>query len=493
MIRCILLLVLCASLASTSRGQVAADSYLQYARTFADRLLATAIDTVGDRETAMWASVIHAPSGKIPSPGESVPPTEGTRAHDRAIWGSNLYHDLGTLRLFITLSEITGDPAYRDAAHAYVADYLRCTQHPETGLLGWGEHMYYHFYEDTVAVEEGAASRYPRYHEFLGETPPWPLLWQIDSARTRRAIEGLRYHFRGFQTQSFLFNRHAYWIVHEPGEDWQRHQFQRDGQPWIKHSGLLSYSFQFLHAKTGQLEWARWAEGVGELYWRHRDPATNLIVSCIDDQRPHTRLAHLTGTSQLAYWLFKGWQENPAAGWAKEEALALIKAIEGYSWDARHKVYRGHFEIDGRMADEEVVPVFITGYGNVSLLRVGQFAAYFARHTPDPVFPAMLGRIAHMAEQASLPDDFVINSLAEVLHFYLDAYELLGEAGYLQKARRYADIGIEKLWRNDLLVRQPGDEYYEAKLGTGRFALGLLRLHLELADHPMRRSVDWSP
>jgi len=458
-------------------------NYLHYAQAFADRLLETAKDTYGPVQTELWASVINAKTGKIPRPEEEVPATAGTRNHDRAVWGSNFYHDVSTVKLMFALSELTGEDRYREEAEAYVQSFLTYTQNPQTGLLGWGEHLYYHFYEDSVGVGIGIETQRDFSHEFLAATPPLELFWGIDSARTRKAIAGLRYHFRGFQTQSYLFNRHAHWNVVRPDkENWYRYQFQRDGQPWIKHSALLSYSFYFLHAKTDEEKWAEWGNGVGTLYWRHRHPETDLVVGCIDDQRPMTRYAQLTGTTMLAYWLLKTYEVDPSATWAKSQAEVLLKAIEQYCWDQEQQIYSGRYETDGSLAEDEPYNVFATGYSSSGVMEFGRMVAYFAKKLADTTYLQMVKRAANIVDKTEFPEIYVINSLAVAVNFYLDIYELTQDTHYLTQAKRFADKGIDQLYQNGLFVRQPGDEYYEAKLGTGSYVLGLLRLHMLL--HP---------
>ena len=84
-------------------GPVAAQSptppdYLTVVRSFADSLLLRGADRFGPRQTAMWAAVVDSRTGSVPRRG--VPSVAGTRTSDRAIGGSNLYHDVATIRTF---------------------------------------------------------------------------------------------------------------------------------------------------------------------------------------------------------------------------------------------------------------------------------------------------------------------------------------------------------------------------------------------------------
>lgn len=450
-------------------------NYLQYVQAHCDNLIAHGQDAYGEKATALLASVIDSRDMSIPKAG--VPATEGTRDHDRAVGGSNFYHDVETIKVFETLSQLTGDSKYSDAAQAYAEDFLKNTQNPYTGLLGWGEHLYYNFYADSVMVGDLEEPRDDIYHEFLAETPPWPYLWEVDTSAVRKAIDGVRYHFRSTVTQSFLFNRHAHWDKVDGREYRGLAQYQDGGQPWIKHSGLQCYSFTFLYAKTGDPLWKRWVQGTADLYWRYRHPETQLTVSCIDDPRDNALHASLSSMSKLSYYLLKAWQLQPELEYLRERAEIMMQAAEKYSWDEQRKGFYNLLELDGSVFDDELIPVVYTGYGGADIITFGRYAAYFHEVTGDPVYRQMVEKVAAMLLDTDWPDDFVINSLATALQFSLDAYEVTGDERLLKAAQAYADTGIDKLWSGKLFVRQPGDPYYESKLRTNSLVAGLLRLH----------------
>ncbi len=459
---------------------------------YADQIMEYAVDEYGARQTSMWASVVDARNSSIPSPGEIITPTDGTRNHDRAVWGSNLYHDLGNLRLFELLSVTTDDVQYTIAKEDYCEDFLRFSQNDSTGLLGWGEHIYYHFYADSLCVGEAGSDR-TRYHEFLGATPPWEMLWSIDSTRVMKAIAALKYHFRGEITTSYLFNRHADWAVRHPeDDDWRSEQYQRDGQPWIKHSGLLAYSFAFLYTKTGDSDWLEWAQGVGSLYWNHRDTTTNLTVGCIDDQRPRTQWSSIHQLGYLSYWLLKTYELLPAQKQFLHMGMAYMEAIDTYHWNDEQRYYMESLYTDGRPVNGKAARTIVTGYGSSSMPVFGRIVAYFYEVTGDPLFEKMALRCVSQIRREKFPNDFVVNSLAEMLHYYLDMYDLTRDPSMLAEAQRLADLGLDKLEVNGWIVRQPDDHFYEAKVGCGDFAFGMMRLYVLNQNQHLYEDIDWS-
>ncbi len=487
--RIVKIITLLGGLASSAVAQSVGDDYLTVVRSFADSLLQHGIDRFGPRRTAMWAAVVDVRTGEVPQKG--VPSVAGTRASDRAVGGSNLYHDVATLRAFRVMSQLSGDPRYAQASDAYLADALRYTTSSANGLLGWGEHLFYDLYQDRVRVDSayGTNKDGHMYHEFLVDTAPWPQLWAQDSVRTAAAIRGLRHHFFDPKTQDFLFNRHAFW-------DKTDYQPPATSQPWIKHSGQYAYGYAFLYRQTGDPELLRRTAGVGSLYWNHRNPETGLTLSCISDKRVNARQFNLAGTTQLAYYMLKASDWAPEAG-LREYAVALLNTAQHYAWDEKQKTYLTGMMPDGEPLPEGNVPLraWVAGYGTSNLFEVGRLAAYFARNLNDPVFLMMAERCARAAQRETMPITIVADNVGDAIHLNADLYDLTGKATYHQAANDYAQLALRHLWQNGWLVRQTGDPFYEAKLGEGNVALGLLRLYgytLPEAQRARLQTYDWS-
>jgi hypothetical protein len=466
-------------------ADTAPPNYLSYVEKFADTLLSKGLDNYGPKKTPMWAAVIDTQTLTVPE--KDVPTPPGVRPGDRAVGGSNLYHDVVTLQTFRVLSAVTGNPRYENAARDYLKAYLENAQSPQTGLLAWGEHTYYDLFTDkgTVAPEYQNKSYGDRWHELIAWTAPWEQLWAIDPEWTKRAIAGIRYHFHSPDTTTFLFNRHAYW-------DQARYQKPEGSQPWIKHTGLYTHAFLFLYARTKDPEWLRWARGTGSLYWDHRNPKTDLTLGCIGDPRPSTQDASLGGTASLSYWLLKAYQAYPQEKALRDRALTLIKAYDRHGYDKKRDGYYASLRLDGTPAGD-LTPTWASGYGEGSLTKFGRMAAYIARVEKDADCLLMARRVARCARRDPLPPNYVVESIAYALGLSLDLYDLTGEKAYLTDAKRYADLAVDKFWSNGLFTRQTGDRYYEAKLGTGDLVAGLLRLHLRL--HPEIKDpgvYDWS-
>ena len=471
------LLLLCCLPGTAQRGR-SSITYSDYVRQFGDTIIEHGRDMHGPAETPLWAGVINAQDLTVPRDGVPAPP--GVREGDRAVGGCNLYHDVVTLRVFRVLSAVLHEPRYAGAARDYMSFYLANVRSPETGFLAWGEHLYYDLYRDEVAAER-------KWHELLEWTPPWPELWEVNPGAVTAAIEALRFHYHADDPAS-LFNRHAFFA---------RPEFQPPGgQPWIKHSGLFAYSFMFLYNQTQDKKWLAWSRAAADLYWNHRNPDTNLTLSCIGDPREQAKAAS-TGQAMLAYWLLKTYQLNPRETQIWKQAVTLFKAYDARAYNQDLDAYHGFIHVDGLPLDGEMVQPWHFAYGAPSILPLGRMAAYFARTEKDPQFLEIAKRVARLAKSAPLPDQVSIQGIGAALNLSLDLYDLTESAQYLADAKHYADIAIQRFWvanpSGGLFVRLPGDSFYEAKVGTGDLLAGLMRLHIHTNRYARDPNLyDWT-
>jgi len=473
--------------ATLSLAQSSKTNYLNYVQTFADTLLSVGLDTYGPATTPMWAGVIDTRDRTVPIRG--VPPTQGVRPHDRAVGGANYYHDVVTLTFFDKLSELTGDSKYQQASYDYSQAFLERAQHPETGLLGWGEHLYYNFYTDTVSVAESRfldirpGFRMP--HELIAWTPPWSRLWAIDSERTQRAIEGLKYHFNGADVQTHLFNRHAIW---------NKTEYQHEIMPWIKHSALYAYSFGFLFQQTNEALWKEKSWQIGTLYWNLRDRRTDLVFGCLYHFSPNGggKDASLSGSALYTYWLYKAGEITNNSE-MKRQAITLLKAYDRLGWNEEHQQYYSSLNLDGTpLENPQWATPWKVGYGSSSLLSLGRVTAYISEQESSNELIPMLEKALKVSNSQPVLDSFTAQNIGEAIQANLDGYKITKKKEYLQYARQYADMAIEHLWEDGLFVRQKGDVYYESKLGVGDLLAGLLRLHVVQNNITDEKSVDWS-
>lgn len=195
--------------------------YLAVVHRFADAMMERGRDVHGPLHTAMFISVLDratlAPPAKLPkAPG-------GVRQGDRCdCFGSNLQHQFNFLRCLEIFTELTGKTEYRQAAERAVLDTFRHAQSEATGLIGWGEHLWWDAREDKVA---SINPEHKLIHETKRSFPYWPLLFARNPEAAKRFARGLWEHqIRDQKTGDF--SRHAYWDRHGPSG---QHSFPKEG------------------------------------------------------------------------------------------------------------------------------------------------------------------------------------------------------------------------------------------------------------------------
>lgn len=209
-----LLGVLCWLVFCGSAARAADTPYLEVVRRTADALLKHGLDRWGPRHTAMIASLLDrktlAPPAQMPkSPG-------GNRQSDRCVpYGSNANLQQNLYLAWIHLSRLTGDPRYATAGEDAMADLFRVTQHPDTGLLAWGEHLCWDLNEDR------AASQLPGrlIHEPKRKLLLFDKLYQREPDRVLAFAQGLWDH-QIADKKTGNFSRHAGYDRHGPGRDY---------------------------------------------------------------------------------------------------------------------------------------------------------------------------------------------------------------------------------------------------------------------------------
>jgi len=219
---------------SAAFGAESQDRYLTVARRAADALLAEGRDDYGPQKSALILSVLDPKTGRPLSKLPKAP--SGVRGSDRCPpYGSNANLQQDLYRTLDELSRITGDPRYVQASHAALVDFLRMTQHPETGLLAWGEHLCWDCQNDraTAAKPEDKLIHEPK-RGFLY----FDLLYQAEPARMLKYARGLWDH-QIADHRTGDFSRHAAYDKLGPGRTpWgndHRHGPHAEGA----HLGLL--------------------------------------------------------------------------------------------------------------------------------------------------------------------------------------------------------------------------------------------------------------
>lgn len=238
--------------------------YLQAVQVFADQVLENGRDRYGNEHSPLFADGIDVESG------------EPMRWHYNGnSWVvSNFASQQNLMRVFIALTELTGDARYREAAED-AARYMFEHQTDSAGLLYWGGHQFV----DLETLENQFESR---PHELKNNFPFYEFLWDVNPDAARRLLQAMwNTHILNWEVLDL--NRHGEYDM-EMGPLWD-HEFD-DPEPFFEGRGLtfinagtdMIQAAMALYALGGEEGAREWGMRLYEQYVRARHPDTGLGV-----------------------------------------------------------------------------------------------------------------------------------------------------------------------------------------------------------------------
>jgi hypothetical protein len=442
-----------------------------------DRFLATALDTYGPRGTAMWVSAVDIRNGGMP---EEINPQE-KRVYRliHAPRGSTLYWDLPLLVAAQQLSKASGETRYREAAEAYLEDFLRLCVSPANGLFLWGNHIYYDVEADDVVKFSGGP------HEIRPLPPAWDLLWRADPEQTAQAVRSLGIqHVHNPETGEFC--RHGSVEATQPPPTKREHV-----HPFLEAGGLIAESLCWLGAKCpGEADrWNTLALRAAEYSFGRRGEETGLLRN----QPIKVRWDYHAATTEVGFWsgcLVRAYRYSGEAAFLALAADAA-KAYLQLGWDEANGKFYGMLDVTtGQPVAERTTPYQPDLHANVwePLFPTHDYPMPFAEAcldlwelTGDEVFAEGARRwVTHIRH--SLPPREGRGGYAEhygrCLHFLLRAAQALDDPACIPLAREIAEDAISRLWCEEtgMFRSHPGEDRADAVDGLGILFLALHQL-----------------
>jgi uncharacterized protein YyaL (SSP411 family) len=492
------------------------ERYLEVVRSFADTMIEHGRDHYGEKRTPVWSAILDLETLEAPT-FEDVKDS-GERLEERAIEGSNLQQDIVTLQAFVKLSEVTGDPKYRQAVYDYVNAYYDLTQQPVSGLIPWGEHSFYDMFADEPAYvwKNWAGGKKHRkiwnQHELLFVPIPWELLWEMAPDHTERLIKGQRYHFRSFEPEDYRFMRNVKLNTDPP-------KFAGGSSfSWITHGAQPIEAFAILYDKTQDPVWLKWAKGPIEYLWEERRFPTGLFKTT-EEQTKHPG-SRVGADALIALHAFRTTEYVPESerGFFNEHGLEMLEVIHRHAWVEEQHAYAHVLDSEGDLIaahnppGSETLPAergelhwarnwrpvydLTTGTGERGYMLYLQQAAIEGWKATDGGGPTreIAKNIAETVRREYPPkrfgggaankalDSLYAGSFGMMINNFLDLYELTGDESYLGDAMVLADDAINLLWNGKLFAIKPDADFYEAKFQVGDLTLALIRLHQVIED-----------
>lgn len=183
------------------------------------------------------------------------------------------------MRVFTSLSALTGDPRYKDAAKAQWAYYFDHFQSPG-GLLQWGGHRFVDLKSLEVVGYSDSGDPAQAPHELKDVYPYYELMFEVNPKAARQFIVGF-WNAHVYDWRTLEVSRHGDY-THGPETHWD--SAFNDPAPYFATKGLsfldagndLIYSGAMLYKFTGDKGALIWTKRLAQQFVKARNPETHL-------------------------------------------------------------------------------------------------------------------------------------------------------------------------------------------------------------------------
>lgn len=427
---------------ASNGGETPGTNFLTVVRRYADAMIDRGRDTYGAQKSGLLLSALDRTT-LAPLKVRPAPPG-GIRRGDRPgrAWvemnGANPMLDQNLLRVFYTLSEITGEERYAKVADEELAWFFNNTMSDKTSLLPWGEHLSWDVIHD-IPISGGDEMM----HEFAR---PW-VLWDrcfalAPEASTRFALGLWEHQIANHKTGGF--DRHAPYFEHGPvdGKDFARH-----GAFYI---GTWCYA---------------WKYTTNEVFLR----AIETILARFERKRVQKDGSMVATLGPLDLEIASGMLPEPLRqrlrNFADKEDELILADLE--------KQFAGGTNV-------YVPPKWQSGYSAGTLASSAMFCLGRYEQTGKTAYRDALLKVADQygGSQPEEDVDAWPQSFAHVISTQVAAHRFTNKAVYLERARKLAEMAVDLFWQDSPLPRaskQTG--HYETITGADSLALALLEVH----------------
>ena len=459
--------------------------YLDRVIAYADALIEKGRDEYGTVHSPLFASTLNRKTLRLANEIE-IGKIDGVRENDRSRFGANLIHDEYLFKILYELWMQTGNDQYRDEADKAITYFFRNCQSPVTGLLCWGEHLYWNFLQDGC----GHAPDYD-YHEAT-HWPFWDQAYRLaPDAAWNFVLNEWEHQIHDKATGDF--SRHARYSSHETfsGFDFPRYAGQMI-ERWAD-----AYRRSENAGREGRENLLRFIE---VLFNRMQENAklseSGYLVAGRSPRGDHINVVWLTNNLELARCLEVAADVVGSDLAGKMRRFALKQDEDFFKAPHTLEAADGGFAVTlhastglprQRSMNKPYSSMWSAGYGygthaGVANIIHGRHQSLKGDHLEMANgYQRMILQVGEKYLSAS-PDTTILlkpSEFAEIIELMLNCHDLSGKVEFVQRAEYFAKLGMHLFLpiESPLPKASNHHDHYESITGGPAFMYQLLRLH----------------
>jgi len=428
---------------TVEKFETSKSSFLDVVLRYADAMIEHGRDIYGEKKSGLFLSALDRLRLK-PLIIRPEPPG-GIRRGDRAglpwlkLVGANPQTDQNLLRVLYTLSKITGDKRYSQAADHEMEWFFKNAQSPVTGLLPWGEHLSWDVMRD-IPISSGTDYN----HEFARPWVLWDRSFELVPEASKRFALGLWNH-QIANKKTGGFDRHAPYDRHGPV----------DGKDFARHGGFYIHTWAHAYKHTKDKAFLSAIEAVLARFERKRVDKEGKMHATIGPLDVETAASMVP--EPLSSRLHK---------FADTEDTLIIEDL------------RKQFGQDD--VTWTFKPTWQAGYSSGVTAGWAMFGLARYQQVQKKEYKDLVIAVADAYVDA-LPDEDVDvwpMSFGHIISAQVAAYKFTSKPVYLEQACRFARMAVDNFWQDNPLPKASFKTgHYETITGADSLALALLEVH----------------
>lgn len=444
---------------------VPSSPYLGYVYRYADTMLAKGRDVYGPQKTQLFLSALDrlemAPLTTRPASPAGIRRGDRVGPPWRELVGANPMLDENLLRVLYVLRGLSGDAKYSDAADHEIKWFFENAASPETGLMAWGEHMFWNVMTDQPNDAEGNP-----VHEFARPWVLWDRAWELAPEASKRFALGLWEH-QIANHKNGGFDRHATYYKHGPN----------DGMDFSRHAGFYIRTWGEAYAHTGESVFLEAIDTLLTRYEKKRDPKTGLIESKRGSKDFWPALSLAIDCDAAARKVPDPLASRLRAFAAREDEIfcSLPHDLPG------QKGFITGIDKQTGQPSTDPTPLWDAHYGGATTAALGMLCvARYENVGKVGYLPLIVG--AADAYLCSIPEEDVDAwpmTFGHVISLELAAWRATAKREYFDRARELSELAIKLYFQDNPLPRASlKTGHYEAITGADTLVFALLETHL---------------